>query len=83
MRMYNLSIKGLITRFYIIMVIILMTGFAGHYLGGAFWYLGLLAFPVFMSCLLGLTFPNKHISIRHPEFRQHESTLVHHKTAHH
>ena len=82
MRMYNLSITGLIERFFLIMAIILLTGFAGHYLGGAFWYLGLLAFPVLMSCLLGLTFPNKHISIQKPELRHHLPTMAH-KTVHH
>ena len=84
MRMYNLSMTGLIERFFLIMAIIVVTGFAGHFLGGAFWFLGLLAFPVLMSCLLGLTFPNKHVSVRKPEFRHHVSALTHHhKTAHH
>jgi hypothetical protein len=83
MRLYNLSVAGLIMRFHIIMIIIVMTGFAGHYLGGAFWFLGLLAFPVLMSCLLGMTFDNKHITLKKPDFNRHLPVVQHqHHTAH-
>ena len=83
MRLYNLSVAGMVERFAIIMAIIVAAGFAGHYLGGAFWFIALLAFPVFMSVLLGITFTNKHISIPKPEFRHHRADLAHrHRIAH-
>ena len=82
MRLYNLSVAGMVLRFAIIMAIVVATGFAGHYLGGAFWFLGLLAFPILMSVLLGITFTNKHISIAKPDFK-HRAELAHrHRIAH-
>lgn len=56
MRLYHLSVRMLVFRFYLIMGIIVASGFGAYYFGSAFWYLSLLAFPVFLSCLLGIDF---------------------------
>jgi|GEM_PF-5983440 len=56
MRFYHLSIKALVFRFYLIMAIIIASGFGALYIDPAFWFLSILAFPVFVSCLLGIEF---------------------------
>ena len=70
MRLYNISVTTLIIRFNIIMIIIVASGFAAHYIDPAFWFLSVLAFPVLFSVLLGIEF-NKRYSIRHPELGRH------------
>lgn len=50
MRFYALPIHQLVLRFYLMMGIILLAGFSGYFL------LGLLALPVFLSAMLGISF---------------------------
>jgi len=42
------------------MAIIVAAGFGAYYFGSAFWFLTLLAFPVFLSCVLGIEFEKHH-----------------------
>ncbi|HMO37942.1 MAG TPA: hypothetical protein PKC76_06945 [Saprospiraceae bacterium] len=50
MKAFNLSIGTIVLRFYLMMLIVIIAGFVGQ------WWLAILAFPVFMSIMLGLTF---------------------------
>lgn len=47
MRLFHLSFTAVMLRFYLMMAIILIAGYAG------IWPLAFLALPVFMSCLMG------------------------------
>jgi uncharacterized protein (DUF58 family) len=58
--MYHLSIRTLVIRLFLIMAIIVAAGFGAYYLGSAFWFLTLLAFPIFLSCVLGIEFNRHH-----------------------
>lgn len=49
MKFFHLSITGLILRFYLLMAVVLVAGFTGT------WAVALLALPIFMSCMLGIT----------------------------
>jgi len=60
MRMYHLSIRTLVIRLFLIMAIIVAAGFGAYYFGSAFWFITLLAFPVFLSCILGIEFEKHH-----------------------
>jgi heme A synthase len=48
MKLYHLSLGTLIIRFYLMMAVVLLAGFIGM------WTVGLLALPIFFSCMLGL-----------------------------
>ena len=47
MKLFNLSLGSMILRYYLMMVIVLIAGFTG------LWWLAVLAFPVFISTILG------------------------------
>gem|GEM_PF-3335939 len=53
MKPLSLSFTGVVVRFYLMMVIVLVAGFIGQ------WWLSVLAFPVFLSGLIGLVLKNK------------------------
>ena len=72
MRFYHLSIKALVFRFYLIMGIILISGFGALYINPALWLLSILAFPVFVSCLLGIEFEKPHFHHK-LEIKQHHA----------
>jgi len=74
MKLYHLSIGSLVKRFLLIMAIILASGFLALYAGSAFWFLAVFAFPIFLSCLLGLEFDRPHFLDK--------SAFWHHHTAH-
>ncbi|HJW28948.1 MAG TPA: hypothetical protein VJ508_06815 [Saprospiraceae bacterium] len=59
MKSFRLPVATLVIRFYLIMIIIIVSGFAGHFIAPPLWFLSLLAFPVFMSCLMGIEFRHK------------------------
>ncbi|MFK8058431.1 MAG: hypothetical protein AB8F78_20060 [Saprospiraceae bacterium] len=48
MKLFELSLTGMIIRFYLMMTAILIAGFTG------IWAIGLIALPIFMSALTGL-----------------------------
>ncbi len=50
MKVFNLSVGTIIARFYLMMLIVIAAGFLGQ------WWLAVLAFPVFLSIMFGLTF---------------------------
>ena len=50
MRFFELSIPGVIMRFYLMMAIVLVAGFTGV------WALSILALPVLISCMTGASF---------------------------
>jgi hypothetical protein len=50
MKILGLNIATLILRFYLLMAIVIIAGFTGV------WWLALLALPVFVSALLGISF---------------------------
>lgn len=53
MNFFELSITGLIVRFYLLMAVVLVAGFTGV------WALALLGLPIFLSCMNGVTFGKK------------------------
>lgn len=48
MKAFNLRLDTLILRFYLMMLVIIIAGFAGM------WALSFLALPIFMTCLMGV-----------------------------
>jgi uncharacterized protein (DUF58 family) len=73
--MYHLSIRTLVIRLFLIMAIIVAAGFSAYYFGSAFWFLTILAFPIFLSCILGIEFE------RHPhhdrfDVKHHEDSAA-------
>ena len=50
MKFMHLPLDTLFLRFYLMMAIVLIAGYSG------LWVVAFLALPVFMSCLLGITF---------------------------
>lgn len=50
MTYFHLSFSTLLWRYYLMMAIILLAGFTGY------WALAFLSLPVFLSCLLGVSF---------------------------
>lgn len=49
MKVFKLNIAGLVIRFYLLMAVVLVGGFTG------FWWIALLALPIFLSAMLGVT----------------------------
>ncbi len=48
--MFRLNFADLMLRYYLMMAAVIFAGFSGM------WWLALLALPIFLTCLLGLTF---------------------------
>ena len=45
---YELSMTSVVLRFYLLMAVVIIAGFAGV------WYVALLALPIFLSTMLGI-----------------------------
>ena len=83
MRLYHLSIRTLVERFFLIMVIIVVSGFGAMFIHPDFWYLSTLAFAVFLSCLLGMDFGKSHPDYTLRDSKQQESKPAgYHRLAH-
>lgn len=52
-KFFQLSIGGVLLRFYLMMAIVILAGFTGY------WLLGILALPVFLSTMIGVEFTRK------------------------
>jgi polyferredoxin len=50
MKAFNLSIGTVVARFYLMMAVVIIAGFIGQ------WWLTVLALPIFLSIMLGVTF---------------------------
>jgi len=50
MKLFELSFDKIVIRFYLLMGIVIVAGFAG------IWWLAILALPVFFSALMGIQF---------------------------
>jgi hypothetical protein len=70
MRLYHIGIGTLVKRFHFITALIVVAGFLAFYISPAFWYLTIIAFPVFMSCLLGIEFNGADVA-RWLHWKQH------------
>jgi hypothetical protein len=55
----NLSIAGVIVRFYLMMAVVIIAGFSG------LWWIAFLAFPIFISIMLGITFKRAQATVPH------------------
>lgn len=55
MKFFELSIAGLIARFYLLMAVVIAAGFSGY------WALALLALPIFLSCMTGATLAKRQV----------------------
>ncbi|MFN7118522.1 MAG: hypothetical protein ACK4TA_17120 [Saprospiraceae bacterium] len=53
MKAFELSLGTVILRFYLMMLIVIAAGFIGQ------WWLAVLALPVFLSIMAGITFSGK------------------------
>ena len=53
MQMFKLSFEAVMIRYYLMMAAVIIAGFVGN------WWIALLALPIFLSCLTGLTFGRK------------------------
>ena len=53
MKLFKLSVAGVIWRFYLMMALIVIAGFTG------LWFLAILALPLFFSALMGVSFDLK------------------------
>jgi hypothetical protein len=80
--MYHLSIRTLVIRLFLIMAIIVAAGFGAYYLGSAFWFLTLLAFPIFLSCVLGIEFNKRHHPDQYDIKHHKDSTAEYQRLAH-
>ena len=49
MKQFNINIVTMILRFYLMMMVVIIAGFIGQ------WWLAILAFPIFLSSMLGFT----------------------------
>jgi len=70
MRLYHIGIGTLVKRFFFITALIVVCGFLALYVGNVFWYFTALAFPVFLSCLLGIEFDGpifRKLHVKHHE----------------
>ena len=47
MKPFGLSLGSMVLRYYLMMLIVIIAGFTGH------WWIAVLAFPVFISTMLG------------------------------
>jgi len=47
MKYFNLNIGTMILRFYLMVMVVILAGFIGQ------WWLAFLAFPIFLSSMLG------------------------------
>lgn len=54
MKVFELSLGTVILRFYLMMLIVIAAGFIGQ------WWLALLALPLFLSLMAGITFSLGH-----------------------
>lgn len=50
MKLFNLSLSNMMLRYYLMMAVVVAGGFTGQ------WWLAFLALPLFLSCLLGVSF---------------------------
>jgi len=82
MRMYHISIRTLVIRLFLITAIIVTAGFAAYYLGSAFWYLTFLAFPIFLSCILGIEFEKHRHTNRYDPKNHKDSKTDYNPLAH-
>ncbi len=57
MKMFRLSFETLMIRYYLMMAAVIVAGFVGN------WWIALLALPIFLTCLLGLTFGRKEVTM--------------------
>lgn len=75
MKFLQLSITGLIWRFYLMMALVIVAGFTG------IWLLALLALPLFFSALMGISFTKKakaeaKVKVAHPDMRSKENQVT-------
>lgn len=70
MRLYHISIGTLVKRFLFITALIIACGFLALYVSTVFWYFTALAFPILMSCLLGIEFDGP--KFRKLHFKHHD-----------
>ena len=49
MKLFNLSLQGMVLRFYLMMAVVLIAGFTGT------WAIALLALPIFFSGMVGMS----------------------------
>ena len=50
MKMFRLSFETLMIRYYLMMAAVIVAGFVGN------WWIALVALPIFLTCLTGMTF---------------------------
>jgi len=50
LKFFELSVSGVVLRFYLMMAVVIGAGFSGN------WLFGLLALPIFLSIMLGVKF---------------------------
>lgn len=53
LKAFNLSIGTVVLRFYMMMGVVIVAGFSGY------WLFGLLALPIFLSIMMGVSFTKK------------------------
>lgn len=58
MKAFELSIGSVIFRFYLMMAVVIAAGFIGQ------WWLAILALPIFLSIMAGVSFTNKRTEAR-------------------
>lgn len=76
MKFLNLSLAGLMLRFYLMMLIVVIAGFTHM------WLLSLLALPVLLSALMGVQFKRKPQSSETGKSKSYTSSSQQHQTAH-
>jgi hypothetical protein len=72
MKLFQLSVVSFVWRLYLMMAIVVISGFTG------LWFISILALPVFFSALIGMQF-QKHIDIAGSKRKviQHSSSHQH------
>ncbi|MCB0522053.1 MAG: hypothetical protein H6577_14455 [Lewinellaceae bacterium] len=58
MKFFGLSLDTLLLRYFLMMAIIIVAGFVGQ------WWLAILAFPIFMSTIMGISFKSKNKEVK-------------------
>ena len=59
MKLFEASIGTIVSRFFMMMAVVIIAGFSGQ------WWLSILALPILLSAMLGVSFKSKKNTAKH------------------
>ena len=75
MNAFNLNLEKTVMRLYLMMLVVIIGGFTG------FWALAYLAFPIFLSALLGVEFSRRNLAVQSKSLAHKVSSRMGHRRA--